>query len=150
MDQPVTRVLAEKPRRGEVASISPEATVAEAVRQMNEMHIGALLVVDDQEHHISIEGIFTERDVLVRVVAAGLDPRTTRVRQVMTPRVLVVRPDTTVEEAMRLMTERRFRHVPVVEGRRVIGLVSIGDLTRWVVRDQQYRIQDLEVYITRS
>ena len=150
MDQTVTRVLEDKPRRGEVASISPDATVAEAVRRMNDLHIGSLLVVDEDVQRITIEGIFTERDVLVRVVDAGIDPRTARVRQVMTERVMVIRPDTTVEEAMRLMTERRFRHLPVVDGMRVIGMISIGDLTRWVVRDQQYRIQDLEVYITRS
>ena len=146
MDQPVSRVLADKQRGEEIESISPGGSVALAVRQMNERGIGSLLVMDG-DHLI---GIFTERDVLVRVVGAGRDPVQSAVRDVMTTRVLTIEPDTTVEEAMRLMTERRCRHLPVVEDDQVVGLISIGDLTRWLVVDQQNKIQDLEGYIMRS
>lgn len=146
MDQPVRRVLADKQRGGEIESISPSASVAVAVRQMNERGIGSLLVMDGDR----LIGIFTERDVLVRVVGAGRDPTQAAVSDLMTTRVLTIEPDTTVEEAMRIMTERRCRHLPVVDDDQIVGLISIGDLTRWLVADQQNKIQDLEGYIMRS
>jgi CBS domain-containing protein len=146
MDQPVSRVLADKQRGAEIQSISPGRTVAVAVQRMNELGIGSLLVMEG-DHLI---GIFTERDVLVRVVGAARDPGETVVSDVMTAQILTIEPDTTVEEAMRLMTERRCRHLPVLEDDQVVGLISIGDLTRWLVVDQQNKIQDLEGYIMRS
>jgi CBS domain-containing protein len=145
MDQPVSRVLADKQRSGDIECISPGGSVAVAVRLMNERRIGSLLVMDGD----LLVGIFTERDVLVRVVGAGRDPAEATVRDVMTTQLLTIEPDTTVEEAMRLMTERRCRHLPVLEDDQVVGLISIGDLTRWLVEDQQNRIQDLEGYIMR-
>lgn len=145
MDQPVSRVLADKQRGEEIESISPDGSVALAVRRMNELGIGSLLVMDGDR----LIGIFTERDVLVRVVGAARDPAQTVVSEVMTVQILTIEPDTTVEEAMRLMTERRCRHLPVLEDDQVVGLISIGDLTRWMVVDQQNKIQDLEGYIMR-
>jgi CBS domain-containing protein len=92
-------------------------------------------------------GIFTERDVLVRVVDAGRDPAATRVEEVMTRELAVIRSATRVEEAMSVMTEKRCRHLPVVEEGRLAGMISIGDVTRWIVRNQRHTIDDLVSYI---
>jgi CBS domain-containing protein len=131
---------------GEVETVAPETTVLVAVQQMNARKIGALLVADRGRPI----GIFTERDVLVRVVAAGLDPKTTPVNEVMTRSPIVVRADVTVREAMLVITERRCRHLPVIDETGLRGLISIGDLTSWVVRDQQRTIEDLYGYMARS
>ena len=146
MDQPVSQVLADKQRGQEIDSIAPGASVSVAVRQMNDRGIGSLVVMEGDQ----VVGIFTERDVLVRVVGAGRDASQVAVREVMTSRVLTIEPDLKVEEAMRLMTESRCRHLPVLEDGRIVGLISIGDLTRWVVRDQRAMIRDLEGYIMRA
>jgi CBS domain-containing protein len=95
-------------------------------------------------------GIFTERDVLVRVVAAGLDPKVTPVGEVMTRSLVAVHSETTVGEAMRIITEKRCRHLPVVDDTRLRGLISIGDLTSWLVRDHERTIADLHDYIHRA
>lgn len=128
-----------------VHAVPPSATVLEAVRKMNQEHIGALLVRDDEQ----VAGIFTERDVLTRVIDRGRAPAATPVAEVMTSSLVTVGPRTTVEEAMAVVTEKRCRHLPVMEGDRVLGLVSIGDLTRWVTRHQAWHIEDLVRYITR-
>lgn len=128
-----------------VHCVSATATVLDAVRRMNNHKIGALLVEGDDG---VTEGIITERDVMVRVVAAQRDPATTRVRETMTSSLVVISPDTTVEGAMSIMTEKRCRHLPVMNGHRLLGLVSIGDLTRWVLRDQKHEIEDLVHYVT--
>ena len=124
--------------------VIPEATVLDAVGKMNDERIGALLVCISGE----MVGIFTERDVLCRVVAEGRDPTTTRVVDVMTQEVVAVRSTTSVEEAMAVFTEKRFRHLPVVDDGELKGLVSSGDLTRRVSRSQEGHIQDLMNYIT--
>jgi CBS domain-containing protein len=144
MNAPIASVLEHK--GDDVVTVLPETSVLAAVRQMNDRRIGALLVVDRQRP----VGIFTERDVLVRVIAAGLDPEATPVGEVMTRNPVVIRSDLTVAEAMMVITERRCRHLPVVDGTRLRGLISIGDLTSWVVRDQQRLIDDLHDYMTRS
>src|SRR5512143_58132 len=113
-----------------VRTVEPEESVLAAVRTMNEHGIGAMLVMENGQ----TVGIFTERDVLRRVVAAGRDPAGTPVRDVMTKKIVCVSPSTTVEESMAIVTELRCRHLPVLEDGRVHGLVSIGDLTRWVTR----------------
>ncbi len=128
----------------EVLTIAPEKTVLEAVRTMNEHGVGSLLVMNGDE----VVGIFTERDVLRRVVDAELDPRTTKVAKVMTRELVTVRQRMTVPEAMAVVTEKRCRHLPVIEDGRLLGMVSIGDLTRWVSREQAFHIQDLVNYIT--
>jgi len=143
MEAHLDSVLAEKGRA--VYTIPASATVLEAVAEMNLTGVGALLV---RENGSRIVGIFTERDVLKRVTAVCLDPVTTSVRSVMTPDVIAVPPSTTVGEAMALMTARRVRHLPVVDGDDLRGLVSIGDLTRWVVQRQQHEIGHLVAYIT--
>jgi CBS domain-containing protein len=127
-----------------VHSVSPAATVLEAVRKMNGERIGALLVCADNE----VVGILTERDVLIRVVDEGRDPTVTAVSDVMTREVVAVKPSMTVEEAMAVVTERRCRHLPVMDGSQLVGLVSIGDLTQWMSRNQEIHIQDLVNFIT--
>jgi CBS domain-containing protein len=142
VDEPVRTILDDKGRQ--VYRIAPGATVAEAVRAMNEAKVGALVVVEGERP----VGIFTERDVLVRVVADGNDPGAMRVGDVMTRQLVVILPTTTVREAMLIVTEKRCRHLPVVEEGRLAGMISIGDLTRWMVRGQQHQIDQLMSYIT--
>ena len=144
MNDPIARVLESK--GGEVETVSPDTTVLVAVQRMNDRKIGALLVTESDQP----VGIFTERDVLVRVVAAGLDPDTTTVAEVMTRDPVFVRSEVTVKEAMRLSTRRRCRHLPVIDDSGLRGLISIGDLTSWVVRYQQRTIDDLHDYMSRA
>lgn len=142
MERTVGSILKDKGTT--VHCTEPEAVVLDAVRVMNRAGVGALLVTDDNV----VVGIFTERDVLRRVVDGGLDPTTTRVAKVMTRELVTVTPTITVTEAMAVMTERRCRHLPVMEEDRLLGLVSIGDLTRATVWTQKVHIQDLVNYIT--
>jgi CBS domain-containing protein len=127
-----------------IHNVVPEATVLDAVEKMNNERIGALLVCISGE----MVGIFTERDVLCRVVGEGRDPATTKVVDVMTQEVVAVRSTTSVEEAMAIFSERRFRHLPVVDDGKLMGVVSSGDLTRRVSRSQEGHIQDLMNFIT--
>jgi CBS domain-containing protein len=145
MQDQIRNVLDHKGRR--VVTVAAEVTVTEAVARMNAHNIGSVLVGDDR----TPVGIFTERDVLVRVIACNLDPRTTRVGDVMTREVITVTTETTIEEAMSIVTERRCRHLPVTdEDGCLCGLISSGDLTKWVVNDQRQTIDDLNGYIRAS
>jgi CBS domain-containing protein len=140
----VAKILAEK--GGDVIRISGDATVFDAIKMMVEANVGAILVTGDNPN--SIEGIFTERDYLRRIAVEGRTSRDTLVRDVMTAPVLVVGPETTVEEAMALMTDRRIRHAPVVEDDRLVGMVSIGDLVRLQSQEQSFKIRYLTEYIS--
>jgi CBS domain-containing protein len=131
-------------RKGEeVYSVGPLATVIDAVNAMNDHHVGSVLVCEGG-HPV---GVFSERDVLVRVVAAQRDPRQTLVRDVMTTRLHTASPDDTLLDVMRLMTDRRCRHVPVMEGEILIGLVSIGDLTKATQYNLRQEVRELSSYI---
>ncbi len=140
----VERLLDEKGR--DVFSVSPETTVFDAAKTMADRHIGALLVVEDDKP----VGIFTERDILARVLLVCKDARTMKVAEAMTRDPVVIGRDTSVKEAMAIMTERRCRHLPIIEDETLVGLVSIGDCTRWVSRDQDYTIKHLNDYIHRN
>jgi CBS domain-containing protein len=125
-------------------TIGPEATVFDAATLMNEHKIGCLLVAEDQR----LAGIFTERDILMRIVAQRRDVDETRVRDVMTAEVACARPHTTIEEARSVMKNRRIRHLPVcTEDGRIHGMVSIGDLNAWDNDSQELTIHFLEQYI---
>ena len=144
MDSPVSRILADKD--GAIESVAASTLVADAVARMNARNIGSVVVLDGDRPI----GIFTERDVLTRVVGRGADPTTLRVGEVMTHTIITIRPDTTVREAMMIVTDTRCRHLPVLVDGAVTGMISIGDLTRWVVRAQQRTIDDLTDYICRA
>lgn len=139
----VAEILKTKPD-GQVHTVIPSDTVLTALRRMAEKGIGALLVMEGGR----IEGIFTERDYARKVVLLGRSSGDTPVREVMTHAVRFVRPAQTVGQCMALMTENRLRHLPVVEDERVVGLVSIGDLVKSVISEQQFIIEQMEQYIT--
>lgn len=142
MDGFVSTLLREKGKN--VYSVSPHVTVRDAVREMTEKGVGSLLVF---ERHKPV-GLLTDRDVLTRVVDAGRDASSTHVGDVMTRDFIVVEPSMRVEQAMAIMTESRCRHLPVVEDGQVVGLVSIGDVTRWASRNYESIIRSYEEYIT--
>lgn len=129
-----------------VHQLPPTATVMEAVEAMCAAKVGSLLVVEEQRP----VGIFTERDLMTRVILARRDPQATPLVEVMTREVVCVEESTTTDAAMALMTERRVRHLPVVDGGRVVGLVSIGDLVRRQTTMQSYEIRMLTNYIMGS
>jgi len=124
-------------------SVTPEATVFEAIQLMAQKNIGALLVQAGGRLH----GIFTERDYTRKVALQGKTSKETRVREILTASVLTVALDDTVEDCMRLMTENRVRHLPVLQGDKVVGIVSIGDLVNWIISTQNAEIEQLEQYI---
>jgi len=126
-----------------VFSVSPHVTVAAAAKEMDRRRVGAILVIEDSR----IIGIFTERDVLSRVVAAGIDPNTTPIDRVMTRNPITVASSTTIEEVMALFTNMRFRHLPVVDDGRLVGLVSIGDILRSMVDSHRNEAEQLKQYI---
>jgi CBS domain-containing protein len=139
-----TRIRDVLRRKGkDVYSVGPLATVIDAVNVMNDHHVGSVLVVEGG----CPVGIFSERDVLVRVVAAHRDPRQTLIRDVMTTRLHTATPDDTLLDVMRLMTERRCRHVPVMEGELLLGLVSIGDITKATQHNLRLEVRELSSYI---
>ncbi|MHC4220055.1 MAG: CBS domain-containing protein [Planctomycetota bacterium] len=127
-----------------VASLSPKATVLEAAQLMNERHIGSVLVIGNKR----MAGIFTERDVLRRVVAEQRDPAMTRLADVMTRQVACAAPRTTLDEIRAVMREKRIRHIPVLDGERVAGMISIGDLNKAEHEREEQTIRYLERYIS--
>ena len=126
-----------------VFSVGPETPVLEAIRSMAEHHVGALLVMKGEV----LAGIVSERDYARKVILLGRSSSDTPVRDIMTTPVLTVSPETSVEQCMQLVTDKRVRHLPVVEGDHVVGMVSIGDLVKAVIAAQQQQIEQLESYI---
>lgn len=124
-------------------SVEPEDPVLEAIRQMAEHHVGALLVMKGAE----LQGIISERDYARKVILHGRSSAETPVWQIMSSPVITVTPDQTVQDCMHLMTDRRIRHLPVVDRGRVVAMISIGDLVKSVIEDQQHTIEQLESYI---
>lgn len=131
-------------RKGDqVFSVSPDVTILAAVAEMNRHRVGAIVVLSGG----AIAGIFTERDVLCRVLGL-VDPRTTPVSAVMTRDVITVSPDANVEEVAAIFTAKRCRHLPVVSGGRLAGLISIGDISRWIAANDHAEAEGLKSYIT--
>jgi CBS domain-containing protein len=129
---------------GDVISITPEASVFDAIKLMADRAVGSLLVMQGEE----LIGIVTERDYARKVILLGRSSETTRVEKIMSTEIIAASVEQTVQECMSLMTEKRIRHLPVVAGDRVIGLISIGDLVQAIISDQQQAIEQLENYIS--
>ena len=137
----VRQLLAEKP--AEVHAVAPEAPVIEAIRLMAAKSIGAVLVLRGD----ALEGILSERDYARKVVLLGRSSSDTPVWQIMSSPVVTVPPSESIDDCMRIMTERRIRHLPVTDGGRVVGMLSIGDLVKAVIDEQRRTIEELELYI---
>ncbi len=131
-------------KKGGVTTVRESDSVFDAVQQLIKYNIGALLVMRDE----AIIGIVSERDVARKVVLAGKVAATTTVGEIMTRNVVYVQPEHTVDECMALMTERRIRHLPVVEFDKMVGIVSIGDIVNSMISQKQFVIEQLEGYIT--
>ena len=141
----VTHILkAKKAEDATVHSIAPTATVLEALQSMADKHIGALLVMEGNR----IVGILTERDYARKIALLGRSSLTTQVSETMTKEVMYVDPSQTSEECMALMTENRLRHLPVVENGKLLGMISIGDLVKDIISQQQFTIEQLTHYIS--
>ena len=132
-----------KHKRDAIYSVEPEAPVLEAIRLMAEHGVGALLVMKGQQ----LVGVVSERDYARKVILKGRSSNETQVREIMSAPVITVRPDQSVRECMQIVTDKRIRHLPVVTGERVVGVLSIGDLVRAVLEEQQKTIEELEHYI---
>ncbi|MBM3394588.1 MAG: CBS domain-containing protein [Betaproteobacteria bacterium] len=124
-------------------AVSPDATVYDALKLMAEKEVGALLVLED-EH---LAGIFSERDYARKVILHGKSSKETRVQEIMTAKVVCVAPLQTMDQCMALMTDKRVRHLPVIDNNKVVGIISIGDAIKEVIADQQFQINQLEQYI---
>ncbi len=141
MNTPISALLERK--GSAVYTVSPTMTIAEAVAEMNRHRIGAVVVCDNG----LLAGMFTERDVLRRVVGAGVDPLRGWVADVMTRGVITVAPHTSMEETMIIFAEKRCRHLPVVADDRLLGLISIGDISRWMADTARAEAEHLKNYI---
>lgn len=141
----VRQLLASRPS-GAVWSVAPDDTMYRALEVMAERNVGALLVLEEGR----LVGMLSERDYARKVILKGLASRETRVGDVMTRAVVTVGPDHTVADCMQRMTDGRFRHLPVVEGDRVVGVVSIGDLVATIIAEQAFEIEQLQGYISGS
>jgi CBS domain-containing protein len=130
-------------KESEVWSTSPEASVYEALQLLAEKNIGALLVLQDGE----LVGVVSERDYARKVALHGKTSMKTPIKDIMTEEVVTVESDRTVEEAMAIMTDKHIRHLPVLEGEKIVGVVSIGDLVKAIIADQEFAINQLENYI---
>ncbi|MDC7704672.1 CBS domain-containing protein [Vogesella indigofera] len=137
------RQLLENKTIKELISVGPEMTVFQALQVMAERDVGAILVMEMGD----VVGIFSERDYARRIVLLGRTSAGTKVRDIMTSKVIFVSPEQSIGECMALMTERRIRHLPVMEDNRVIGLLSIGDLVHATIAEQQFVIEQLVKYI---
>ncbi len=138
----VKQILDSKGR--EIWFISPNDSVLDAISTMAEKGVGALLVMEDGK----LAGIVSERDYARKVILKGRSSKTTSVKEIMTAEVISANPEQSVKDCMSLMTEKRIRHLPVLDGDKIDGVLSIGDLVKTIIADQQFQIEQLENYIT--
>ena len=140
--QTVTEILRDK--GSEVWSVHPDAIIMDALKIMATKRVGALLVLDKDK----LVGIISERDYARKVALEGRSSRESKVSEIMSHRVLCARPDQTVQECMALMSDKRARHLPILDHKKIIGVVSIGDLVKSIIAEQQFEIENLQYYIT--
>ena len=146
MNTPVNQLLMQKGR--DIVSISPQASVLEAIKLMDEKNIGSLLVLNA---HGKIAGIFAERDCFRKVILSGKLPGEVLVKTAMTKKVIYATPENTVDDCMAMMTQKRIRHLPVLDAaEKVLGIISIGDLVKFIASEQDALIRNLEKYIEGS
>ena len=138
----VKQILDQKGRL--VFTIEPDSSVYDAIAMMAEKHVGGLVVMEEDK----LVGLISERDYVRKVILQGRSSPDTKVREIMTDRVMVVSPERTIEECMALMTEKRIRHLPVVEDGNLVGMISIGDMVKAIISEQRFTIEQLEHYIT--
>jgi CBS domain-containing protein len=129
---------------GDIWSISPQETAYRALQIMAEKNVGALLVMEDEK----LVGIFSERDYARKVILKDKSSKNTSVSELMTREVVYINADATLEKSMAMMTAKRIRHLPVLKNNRLIGVVTLGDVVRQLISDQQFAIRELEKYIT--
>ncbi len=137
----VKQLVDEKPHK--LLSITPSMSVFEALQKMAEFDVGALVILDEGR----LVGIFSERDSARKLILYGKSSKETRVEEIMTTRVVCIGPDRSAEECMALMTDKRVRHLPVLEDKKVVAVISIGDVVREMIEDQKHTIEQLEQYI---
>jgi CBS domain-containing protein len=142
MTDPVKAILRQK--SSDVWSVAPDDSVYDAIEIMSEKRVGALLVISNGR----LIGAISERDYARKVILQGKSSKQTSVSEIMSSPVVFVRPDATVEECMREMTDNGIRHLPIVDGDAVLGIVSIGDLVKWIISAHEQTIRDLHSYIT--
>ena len=142
MNTPISALLAQKGTA--VYTVRESATAQDAANDMVTHNIGCVLIVDDSR----VLGVFTERDLLTRVVAPGLDPHTTPVTRVMSPLRYTVEPTEALDKAMAIISEKRTRHLPVLDDGKLVGLISIGDINKWVVERLQFETETLRGYVS--
>jgi len=130
-------------KRHRLISVSPDSTVLDVLKLMAEKEIGAVLVLDGEQ----LAGIFSERDYARKVVLQGKSSKETPVREIMTEKVVCVQPEQTIEDCMGLMTDKRIRHLPVLEHKKVVGVVSISDVVKEMLAEKEFVIKQLESYI---
>lgn len=127
----------------QIWSIAPSATVFDAIQMMSDKNIGALLVIEAER----LLGVLTERDYTRKIALKGKSSKQTAVREILSGEIVSASPENTVEDCMRLMTEHRVRHLPVLDGHRIAGIISIGDLVNWIISAQSNTIHQLQTYI---
>ena len=142
MQTPLSMLLSDK--GSSIYSVSSKETVQSCAQKMSQFNVGILLVIEGED----LVGVVSERDIVHKIVSPQLDPTTTPIIKIMTTKVVTASPRTTVQEAMHIITEQRFRHLPVLENGKLQGVISIGDLTRWVMLAQERDISSLTGYIT--
>lgn len=133
-----------KTKGSAVSSVNPSIMVREALRIMAEKNIGAIVVMENEK----LVGIFSERDYARKIILKDKSSKTTPISEIMTEELITVKPETNIDDCMVIMTEKHIRHLPVMEGEKLVGVISIGDLVKNIIEEQKFRIQNLESYIS--